>query len=95
MMRIIRNITPGRWSLYLVLGPLFNKSLEVGYQWSQRYHFDMRFQLNFRGHDHAGLKFHVDFGRLLLEFNITDGRHWDYKNDRWHDGTSEDDEACT
>ena len=75
---------------YLFVRLPFHKSLEVGVQDLRQYnpehasrHFDMYFRLNFRGHDHAGLKFFVQFWVLFFELNLTDGRHWNYVLDRW------------
>ena len=80
---IIRNITPGRTSWYLISGLFFHKSLEVGWQRGEPRRFDFSFRLSFTGTDHAGLKFSIDFGRMLFEFNVTDHRHWSYRKDRW------------
>lgn len=75
---------------YLFVRLPFHKSLEVGVQDLRQYvgndeHFDMRFSLNFRGTDHAGLKFFIQFWRVFFEFNLCDNRHWDFGADTWLD----------
>jgi hypothetical protein len=45
--------------------------------------FDVYFRFNFTGHDHAGLKFFVQFWRLFFEFNVYDVRHWNYELSKW------------
>ena len=74
---------------YLFVRLPFHKSLEVGIQDMKQYPgrgvapFDVYFRLNFTGHDHAGLKFFVQFWRLFFEFNLTDSRHWNYALNKW------------
>ena len=77
---------PG-WHYLLVRLP-FHKALEVGWQDLCQYvdpprYFDLYFRLNLRGHDHAGLKFFIQFWRVFFEFNVYDNRHWNYLADRW------------
>lgn len=75
---------------YLFVRLPFHKSLELGVQDVRQYvdhdeHFNWRLSLNFRGADHAGLKFFVQFWRVFFEFNLCDNRHWDYKANTWMD----------
>lgn len=80
MMRLIHNSK----SIYLVIGTILHKSLEVGFQVNKWARFDLYCRLNFTGRDHAGLKVHLQLGWVLFEFNLTDSRHWNYLEDRWH-----------
>lgn len=74
---------------YLFVRLPFRKSMEVGIQDLRQYPgggiapFDLYFRLNFVGHDHAGLKFFVQFWRWFFEFNVYDVRHWNYELNRW------------
>ena len=70
-------------SLYFTLGPVLHKMLETGFQWQdENQGFDFFWRFRTRG-DHAGLSFHVSFGRFLFEFNVYDTRHWIWPENRW------------
>jgi hypothetical protein len=71
---------------YVVLGPVFNKTLEVGGGKSfnsARTRLDVSVHFNTKG-DHAGLKCHISWWRLMFELNLCDRRHWDWVKDRFY-----------
>lgn len=60
-----------------------HKSLEMGVQCDfNEPDVDFMIRFNTRG-DHAGLTTHLQLGRLFLEFNIIDDRHWNWDENRW------------
>lgn len=72
-------------SCYFFAGPVFHKTLEIGFQrWKVGagggLDYNWRFQT--RG-SHAGLTSYIEFFGWLFEFNVHDSRHWDYDNDCW------------
>jgi len=80
-MRLIRS----RLTTYLVAGPFRHKSLEVGggKTGSKDEGFDWNLRLRTKG-DHAGLQFFVELKGYLFEINLTDGRHWNWKENRFY-----------
>lgn len=82
MKNIILDWSKGFKYLFIVLP--FHKGMEIGIQssnWARR--FDIHFQLNFAGQDHAGLKFHIQLWYWFFEFSISDNRHWNYNENHW------------
>lgn len=71
---------------YVVLGPVLNKSLEVGGGRStqpKNQRLDVSLHFHNKG-DHAGLKCYVGWWKLMFEVNLTDRRHWDWVKDRFY-----------
>lgn len=74
----------GKGSLYLIVSLLFNKSLEIGYQWSPNDGgIDVHCGFRTRG-DHAGLRFSFQFFTFFFEFNLNDNRHWNWNTNRFY-----------
>lgn len=71
MFRLIKG--PGL--LYIVVGSLFHKTLELGGQWTRWLGFSISGRYRSR-RDHAGLMCSLQLGHLLLELNLCDVRHW-------------------
>lgn len=74
-----------RPTCHLIVGPLLHKTLEAGggrTSWRSR-GLDCNFRFNTRG-DHMGLKCSLEAWGLLLELNLTDGRHWNWNADRFY-----------
>jgi hypothetical protein len=70
-----------------------NKYFEIEVSKSEPYHlFDIHFDLNWYGSDHAGPEFDVSIFGYYFGIGIHDSRHWDYDNNCWEeiDHTSED-----
>lgn len=43
----------------------------------------LKFDLSWRGHDHAGPLFEIRLFGLGLMVSLPDNRHWDYNNNCW------------
>lgn len=74
--------------------PIFppNKFVCIELCWSDSWSIEFRFDLTFRGRDHAGLDFNVQVLGLDFHFQIYDNRHWNYDENRWYRYGEEDDE---
>jgi hypothetical protein len=71
-------------SFYVVFGPFFHKSLEIGWQKSVLGKgFEVEWHFKSRG-DHAGLRSYIDWDNHTFEFNFTDDRHWNWESDRFN-----------
>jgi len=90
MKKIIRSHS-GTNSFYIWLRLPFHKNVEIGFQNlthdisynKKKSRFESYFKLCFSGSDHAGLRSHVELWGLLIEFSVTDSRHWDDDTDTW------------
>lgn len=67
-----------------------HKHLCVELTWSNSWAIELRFDLTFRGRDHAGLDIDVQVLGLSFGFQIYDSRHWNYDEDRWYQYGEED-----
>lgn len=71
-------------SFYVIIGPFFHKSLEIGWQKSVLGRgFEIGWRFKTCG-DHAGLRSSIDWGKHLFEFNFCDDRHWNYEEWRYY-----------
>ena len=80
-MRLVRS----KLTTYFHAGPVRHKSLEVGggrTGWKDE-GFDWSFRFRTKG-DHAGLQFFVELKGFVFEFNLTDGRHWNDRENRFY-----------
>jgi hypothetical protein len=83
-MKLVRLV---KWAktLYLHVGPVFHKSLEVGGGFVSWNRGGFNFTLKFSTHgDHAGWTSNVCVGSLLLELNVHDTRHWNWQEKRFY-----------
>jgi hypothetical protein len=81
-MRLLRNSS----SVQLIVGPVLNKTLEIGV--SKRYApndgFDFSWRLRTRC-DHAGITCFMRLGSWrFFEWNLHDVRHWDDRAGRYY-----------
>lgn len=62
-----------------------NKGLEINAYWHKDYWALFSFNSNwtFKG-DHPGFQFQFDILRFSFEFNLYDGRHWNWEADRFY-----------
>lgn len=69
---------------HCIVGPVLNKSLEIGGGLTDKptKRLDINLNVTTKG-DHAGLRFYAGWFRFMIEFNFIDIRHWDYKKDRY------------
>ena len=87
--RIVRGDRGGYRELYLHGRFGRFKALELGVQLKGRDLANLlsasaECALRLRGH-HPGWRSHVFLGRLFVEFNVYDQRHWDYEKGRIED----------
>ena len=71
-----------------------NVGWEIGWQRMKSKGIDVFCDLRSRG-DHAGFRFHLHLWGWLFEINITDNRHWHYKEERFYLPGEEERELAT
>jgi hypothetical protein len=71
-------------SCYLILGPVFHKTMEAGFQFrlNRSGGLDAYWRFRTRG-DHAGLTCYLQLWSLLVELMIHDNRHWNWEQKRF------------
>lgn len=74
---------PSKSSFCFVVGPIFNKSLEIEGGWGNSRGVSFGGKFDSRG-DHAGLRFWLDVYKLYFGLSLTDCRHWNWDENRWY-----------
>lgn len=63
-----------------------NKGLWFDVRWSNKSRYIFNFDVSWsKKTDHAGFVLWIALGKLWIELEITDKRHWNYEKDQWYE----------